>query len=106
MTARAATIGVETAGGTDVETYFQLSGCLEFKKLNHTPFLAFVCQDSSVIVRIIESADALLALPDGTPVMGQWRGEWRSDFFQFTVGQMRVYLQERAPERIRARWNA
>ena len=102
MTPRAA---LTTAGRADVEEYFELSGCLECSKLNHTPFLAFVCQDNVVVVRIIENALALLALPDDAPVMGQWRGEWKSDFFQFTVGQMRAYLHERAPERIRSRWN-
>ncbi len=26
--------------------------------------------------------------------MGQWPGEWRSDYFQFTVGQYRRYIEE------------
>ncbi len=46
-----------------------------------------------VKVRIIDKPVELLALADETPAMGQWRSEWRSDFFQFTVGQYRQYVE-------------
>ena len=36
----------------------------------------------------------LLLFSDETPVMGQWPGEWRSDYFQFTVSQYRHYVEE------------
>ena len=29
-------------------------------------------------------------------VMGQWRGEWKSDFFQFRVGQYRAFLSKKS----------
>lgn len=64
-------------------------------KLNQTPFLAFVISGETVDVRIIDSADQLLRLPDYTPVMGQWRGDWRSDFFQFKVSDYRAYQQKK-----------
>jgi hypothetical protein len=102
-------IKVETTGRTDVESYFHMVwvdyrpsmiarpvgtyGSAKPTKLTHTPFLAFLAGESVVVVRIMETVDALLDLPDDTPVMGQRRGEWRSDFFQFTVGQLRDALR-------------
>ena len=80
---------------TDLDDFFRLSGVLTWKTLNHTPFLAFVAGDSSVAVRLVSSAKALLELPDQTPVMAQWRGQWSSDFFRMTVADVRAALAAR-----------
>lgn len=85
---------VATAGRTDVDAYFEQSGIREYKKLNHTPLLVFVEVDDIVEVEIVDSAAKLLSYSDQTKVMGQWAGKWRSDFFQFTVGQFRAYTHE------------
>ena len=65
------------------------------EKLNHTPLLVFVVSEDTVTVRIIEKPSDLLLYPDETPVMGQWRGEWHSDFFQFTVRDYRQFFDNR-----------
>lgn len=44
-------------------------------------------------MHIVDKPRALLTFDDGTPVMGQWRGRWRSDFFQFSVSQYRQYVE-------------
>lgn len=88
-------MNVKTSGRTDLEDLFKLSGVLDWPNLKHTPFLAFVEQGDDVNVVIVKSAKALLDLPDETPVMVQWRGEWRSDFFQMTVGDVRAALEAR-----------
>lgn len=88
---------IKLDGRTDLEDLFKLSGILRFKRLQHTPFLAFIGSDP-VKVQIIESADKLLNLPDETPVMVQWSGQWRSDFFQLTVGDVRVAAHRDAAE--------
>ena len=80
-------------GRKDIDDYFKLSGVFASERLNHTPLLAFITSEDIVTVRIIDKPVALLAFADETPVMGQWRGEWRSDFFQFTVGQYRQYVE-------------
>lgn len=92
------TIDVLTNGRTDIQEYFQRSGIRDHKKLNHTPLLVFEVDDNTVEVRILDRADKLLEYPDDTKVMGQWRGEWRSDFFQFTVGQFREHIDRRPRE--------
>ena len=80
-------------GRKDVEDYFKLSGVFDGERLTQTPLLAFISSDDAVTVRIIHRSDELLTLDDETPVMGQWRGEWRSDFFQFNAGQYRQFAE-------------
>lgn len=93
-------IQVSAAGRTDLKEYFSISGLFSYSKLKHTPFLVFLQDEAGGDVRIVDEPKRLLFYPDDTPVMGQWRGEWRSDFFQFTVGQYRAYLETgEVPER-------
>ena len=83
---------------TDLTDFWRLSGVLRYKKLPHTPFLAFI-EDAEVIVcREYDNITKLLALPDDTPVLCQWQGQWRSDFFRFTVGDARVAHAEQEKE--------
>ncbi len=80
-------------GRTDIDDFFRLSGVLDIERLDHTPLLVFVATEDTVEVRIVQKPAELLSFPDETPVMGQWRGEWRSDFFRFTVGQFRRHYE-------------
>jgi hypothetical protein len=91
-------------GRTDVETYFKSSGVFDSERLDHTPLLAFIVSNETVKVRIIDKPAELLSLADDTAVMGQWRGEWRSDFFQFTVGQYRQFVEAKL-ERLKSARN-
>jgi len=84
---------ITLAGRTDIDEYFKLSGVFESERLTHTPLLVFIVGQDSLTVRIVDKATDLLSFPDETPVMGQWAGQWRSDFFQFTVGQYRQHLE-------------
>jgi hypothetical protein len=38
--------------------------------------------------------ESVLGLPDNVQVMKQWPGQWRSDWFRFTVGELRAYCKE------------
>jgi hypothetical protein len=87
------TIQIVTAGRKDVDDFFRLSDVFTAERLNHTPLIVFITSDDSIQVRLLDHVHDLLALPDDTPVMGQWRGAMRSDFFQFTVGQYRAYTE-------------
>ena len=90
---------VITSGRTDLNDYFKLSGIRELKKLTHTPFLVFIVAGDTVEVRIIDNAKNLLELADEIQVMGQWKGQYRSDFFQFQVRDFRRYVTENSPEK-------
>jgi len=80
-------------GRVEIDAFFKRSGVFDNEWLNHTPLLVFIASETSVTVRIINKPNELLSLPDDTQVMGQWRGKYRSDYFQFTVGQYRPYAE-------------
>ena len=86
-------IQIVTAGRRDVGDFFKLSDVFTAERLNHTPLIVFIATEDTVQVHLLDHAHELLAFPDDTPVMGQWRGIMRSDFFQFTVGQYRAYAE-------------
>jgi len=83
-----------TAGRTDLNDYFKLSGIREYKKLSHTPFLVFIPLKDEVKVELIDSIIKLLDYPNDTQVMSQWRGQWSSDFFQFKISELKKNLAE------------
>ncbi len=93
---------VVTSGRTDVAEFFQSSGIREYKKLDHSPLLVFEVTGDTVEVKVVERADLLLNYPDEIKVMAQWGGQWRSDYFQFTVGQFREHINQhpRSPHQI------
>lgn len=88
-----------TSGRADLDEYFRLSGIREYKKLAHTPFLAFVTSGDTVEVRIVENSKTLLEYADETPVMSQWRGRLKSDYFHFKVGDLRRYIANHPAEK-------
>ena len=86
---------ITTAGRTQIDELFKLSGILD-GKLSHTPFLAFLATEQGVEVRIFDRARDLVAeCPPKTPVMVQWRGQWSSDFFQMTAADVAHALAAR-----------
>ena len=88
-----------TAGRTNLNEFFEKSGNFTGVKLTHTPFLVFHEEEGAIRVHIVDSSDQLLKFPDETPVMGQWQGNYRSDFFQFTVGDYRPYADAKREQR-------
>ena len=85
-------IDVRTSGRDDLEAFFGKSGVCT-GKLSHAPILAFVEVESWVVeVLVLDSAHKALGYPDETRCMAQWIGKWRSDFFKFTVGELRKYM--------------
>jgi len=87
------TVQIVAAGRKDVDDFFKLSDVFTAERLNHTPLIVFITTADTIQVRLLDHASELLSFPDATPVMGQWRGTMRSDFFQFTVGQYRAYAE-------------
>lgn len=65
----------------------------------HHPFLVILAdpQNRTVSIEIVRNSQALLSFPDDTPVMAQWPGQYRSDWFHFTVSDWRAHV-ERAEE--------
>jgi len=62
------------------------------------PFLIFSQKECTVEVVQTTKVTEVLSYPDETMVMKQWPGEWRSDFFQFSVGEMRDFREKQKAE--------
>lgn len=85
---------ITTIGRTDdLESFFSKSGVM-IGKNTHTPFIVFVEKNNNIEVVIVDKAIDLLDYPDNYKIMSQWAGKWRSDFFQYTVGDVRKYLDK------------
>lgn len=77
--------------------YFSKSGLSGIDNPSHNPVIAFLDEPTP-----LSDKSEILNLPDDTKCMGQWRGENRSDYFQFTAGQYKEYVEaEREQSRIR-----
>jgi hypothetical protein len=90
-------VKVITSGRGEIEglkDYFNAVLMVE-KKLVHTPVLAFVVDGESVRVEVVEKPLLIYGYPDSTPMMGQWMGKWRSDFFQFTAGDFKQHADKK-----------
>jgi len=82
-----------TSGRNDVEEYFKRV-VLAYGKLTKTPLLAFIISEDTVKIEVITNPGLTLDLPDDTKMMGQWEGEWRSDFFKFSAGELKTFVRE------------
>jgi len=85
---------IETCGRTDLDDFWRLSGIKENYNNTHTPFLVFYEDEGKIKMDILKKAEQLLGYPDSTKVMQQWSGKWSSDFFQFTVGDYRNFIED------------
>ena len=85
---------VSTPGRTQLSAFFGKSGLFEKSSWHHTQALAFIVQGQLVTVRVCGTKEALLKLPDETQVMQQWPGKWDSDWFTYSVGDLRGFLNE------------
>ena len=73
---------------TDKDDFYKISGLFDGSALNHHPFIVF----NDGIVELCENSKNLLLYPPETVVLGQWQGNWSSDWFKFTVADYMAYL--------------
>ena len=93
-----ATLPITTHGVRgDTDDMFRLAGVLSWAKLNHTPFIAIFGGPDAIMVAVIDSAKKAAALPEETVLLVQWKGEYRSDFFRTTAGEVKRQLALRTP---------
>jgi len=88
-----------TTGREASSEFFEQSGIRDFKKLSHTPILLFFedHDEHEATVEIFQKPQDILEYPDEIQAMMQWRGEWSSDFFKFTVGDFRQHILKNPP---------
>jgi hypothetical protein len=88
--------GRHGAGQTDA--ILSRSGLLSRPTLAHTPFLVFEADPNVPGLRVVicRTVTDVLRFDDDMAVMLQWPGEKRSDWFHFTVGDLRAHLNRQA----------
>ena len=81
-------------GAGQTEALFSKSGLIRPGKLDHHAFVVFEFDPNlpGLHVKIVRTVSDVLAHADDTPVMLQWPGAKRSDYFHFTVGDLRDFL--------------
>jgi hypothetical protein len=76
--------------------FFQQPGLLTTPQVHH-PFLVLDPQGDTQLQVVVETyAPNLLRYPDATMVLAIWPGKSRSDYFGFTVAEIRAYLRPTA----------
>lgn len=85
---------VLTTGRTTLHDLFTKSDILTDKKLNHHPFIVFRDDGDTMGIVIVHNAGELERFSNETKVMVQWKGKWNSDFFHFTIGDLKNFFKE------------
>lgn len=80
-------IKIKTIGREDLENLWKNSNILSHFKREHYPFIVFIQKDQEIEVVIYKELSRLISanLPETTRIMVQWKGNWRSDFFHFSL---------------------
>lgn len=81
-------------GRTDFEEFFKITNILEFADFKLSPMLVFVQKDDSVSVQECLSIESLVNYPEDAVILQLWPGKWRSDYFKFTVKDVKTKYKE------------
>lgn len=83
-------------GAGQADALLTRSGLIELGDKNtHHPFLVFRVNAASlsVFVETVRDARQVAKYPPETPVLAQWPGKYRSDWFFLTAGDISAHLQ-------------
>lgn len=72
---------------TELGEFFAKTEVLTERRPHHH-FLVFVTGRHSVTVKMVDAARKLDAFDNDCVVLVQWPGQWRSDWFKTTVGEV------------------
>lgn len=73
--------------------FFEQSGIRKSKTRSQRPFLVVKNSNGQTDLQIVEDVTEVYNMPKKTRVMTQWEGKKRSDYYTFTVGQLREYCE-------------
>jgi type II secretory pathway component PulK len=77
--------------------FFELSGIRKNRTEKQRPYIVMRPTQTRVNMDVALTAAELLELPDNTKVLAQWKGKSRSDFYQFTVRELRSHIRNNPP---------
>lgn len=74
--------------------FFEQSGIRLCRPERHHPFLVLNrTGESTTSIEVVNNTMDLIKYPAKTRVLIQWRGNRRSDFYKFTVGEFKRHLR-------------
>jgi len=74
--------------------FFEESGIRLCRTERHHPFLVLNrTGESTTNIDVVDNTMDLIKYPARTRVLTQWRGNRRSDYYKFTVGELRQHLR-------------
>jgi|SRR5581483_5825539 len=79
---------------TATSHFFEESGLRQNKREKQHPFLVLRPTKTRMNVDVAFTAEELLALPENTRVIKQWRGSKRSDCYRFTVRDLKRHIAD------------
>lgn len=77
--------------------YFEQSGLRNNRSQKQQPYLVMTPGKTQMKVDVVYTAEELLDLPVATKVLAQWKGKTRSDFYKFTVRDLKKHIVENPP---------
>lgn len=87
------TIQIIPSGRTDTDDFFAKSGYFKYPNRKAAiPFLVLRGTEKAVAIVLVHYVRDLLTYDDEAIVMSAWVGQYSSDFFQYTVGDVRRAL--------------
>lgn len=93
---------LELTGKPATSAYFEMSGIRSKGKQMQRPFITFRRRNNKINVELVNDVQKLVQMPLKTRVMAQWEGKERSDFYRFTVGDLKEYLEDNPAKRHQA----
>ena len=92
---------IRLASGKNVRSanrhYFEQSGLRNNKVQKQHPFVVVKPGKTQMKVDIVYTAEELLNMPPTTKVLAQWKGKTRSDYYKFTVRDLKKHINENPP---------
>jgi hypothetical protein len=77
--------------------YFEDSGLRNNRIQKQHPFVVMTPGKTQMKVDVVYTAEELLKLPVTTKVLAQWKGKTRSDYYKFTVRELKSHITEHPP---------
>lgn len=87
---------VITAGKNATSAYFEKSGIRHGGKMIQNPFIAFN-EGNEVEVELVDDIKDLIKRSSTVKVMARWPGKIRSDYVNFTVGDLKKHINANPP---------
>jgi hypothetical protein len=75
------------------DTHKFLSSAITSSDLSHNQFLVLSVQKDHLLIDAVDNLNKLFLYPDDSRVLARWAGKWQSDYFLFTVKDVKTFTR-------------